>query len=661
MSDQTAQPPAVPADDLPRPREAGIRLPAGREASTVGCAASGRVREIAASLADPRFFDACARRYTAAGFGLPGESEMRSWHNSWTPLLDALVRAGLGELQLYLEYGTPGGGQRLDALLLGSSPSGRLRAVVAELKQWQRARVLSGELVQRSDGKITTHPVQQAAAYLRFFEHWLPAGSVELDLRAVVVLHNATAAEGEALRVTTGPGAGVPVVTGNDLAGTKGAALADALGCAGLDGPSPQSVAAFEAVRWSPSSRLLDQVGNALEGTPGFALVGDQQEAFLRIRAAVDRARPGGPGAVITVHGGPGSGKTALAVRLLAHLMRHHQDADPRYLTPSGTLRAQLCDAAGRTEARDLFPPPSRTHAATRRSRIVIIDEAQRMERGSAHLPPLLQSLLGKDILIVFLDERQVIRPREGITVAEITSWSQQTGRRHHPLTLTGSFRCAGSKAYTDWIDELLYGTPAPWTGPDSYNLGTCQDPFELQAWIDQATTDGHHARTAAGFCWPWTRNNSLHPDISIPVTDPSNGRTRTWTAPWNAAETIAHPDGTSRAPRSQLWATHPGGHRQIGCIYTAQGLEYHHAGTIIGPDLTWEHGRWTAHPEASRDTALHNLPPHQYLPYALNIYRVLLTRGTHATRIHSTDPTTQNFLNTLLLTSTNANRTITR
>jgi DUF2075 family protein len=101
-------------------------------------------------------------------------------------------------------------------------------------------------------------------------------------------------------------------------------------------------------------------------------------------------------------------------------------------------------------------------------------------------------------------------------------------------------------------------------------------------------------------------------------------------------------------APHSQLWASHTGGHQQIGCIYTAQGLEYHHAGVIIGPDLTWQNDHWTAHPQHSRDKDLRHLTPDQYLPYALNTYRVLLTRGTHTTHIHATDPDTHHLLQTL-------------
>ncbi|MEU7428743.1 DNA/RNA helicase domain-containing protein, partial [Streptomyces sp. NPDC040750] len=58
----------------------------------------------------------------------------------------------------------------------------------------------------------------------------------------------------------------------------------------------------------------------------------------------------------------------------------------------------------------------------------------------------------------------------------------------------------------------------------------------------------------------------------------------------------------------------------------------------------------WSAHPKESHDPALRHLTPEQYLPYALNTYRVLLTRGTHTTHIHATDPDTHHLLQTLIL-----------
>ncbi|MFF5638119.1 DNA/RNA helicase domain-containing protein [Streptomyces sp. NPDC012825] len=623
--------------------------------------------EIAALVNDPSFIAQCVARYTAAGFGTPGAAEVRSWRNSWPPLLEALVRGGLSDLQVYLEYGTPGGGRRLDALLVGAGADGVLGLVVVELKQWQTCRVLDATRVQRGDGVVTAHPVHQVHAYRSFFQHWRPKAAPGLDVRAVVVLHNASAQEGAALLAGSGGGAraGIPVLTADDLSGPAGA-LAGRLLAGDLKAPDAGQVQAFEGIRWEPSSRLLEHVGAELEGSSTFALVGAQQDAFLRIRAAAARHLPPlgetmvreGPvkGAVITVSGGPGSGKTALAVRLLGHLMRAYPATRPCFITPSGTLRAHLLDAvSGHSAARELFPAAGFLRSTAHRAGALIIDEAQRIKRGASPglAPDLVAVVKEVALAVIFLDERQVIRPDEGASVGEIRAAAQGLGREHHHLELTGSFRCAGSAAYTAWVDALLYGTPVPWSGHAEYELGLAGDPFELQEWIEQATADGHSARTAGGFCWPWPRTRTrgataLPLDIAIDVPCPT-GETRVWRAAWNARDTLTDPSGAPLAPRSQLWATHTGGHQQIGCIYTAQGLEYHHAGVIVGPDLTYNHDHWEARPHHSHDEALRDLPPEQYLRYALNTYRVLLTRGTHTTRIHATDPTTHQFLTRLI------------
>ncbi|MEU6804969.1 DNA/RNA helicase domain-containing protein [Streptomyces neyagawaensis] len=627
----------------------------------VACAAAGRVGDIAGALGEAAFLSRCAARYRAAGFGAPGAAEERSWRNSWPPLFAALLRAGLKDLQVYLEYGTPGGGRRLDALLVGATPGGGLGLVVIELKQWQTCRVLDTDRVMRSDGIVTAHPVHQVAAYRSFFQHWRPDGAPVLDVRAVVALHNATSAEGAVLAAGAGEDVGVPVLTAEDLV-RPGGELARLLLCGDLAAPSAGQVKEFEAIRWQPSTRLLDHVGADLEGNSTFALVGDQQDAFVRIRRAAARHLPspgqdgapesGGGDAVITVSGGPGSGKTALAVRLLGRLMRAHPTSRPRFITPSGTLRAHLHDAVrGHGAARELFPAANSMRSTARQAGALIIDEAQRIKRTGTGLPADLAAVLEHvPLAVIFLDERQIIRPDEGTTVEEIRAAAQALGRTHHHLELTGSFRCSGSAAYTAWVDALLYGTPQPWTGHTGYELHLTEDPFRLQQWIEHATSQGHTARTTASFCWPWTRTRArgattLPLDIAIDIPAGPASAARTWHAAWNAATTLTDPDGRPVAPHSQLWATHTGGHQQIGCIYTAQGLEYHHAGVIIGPDLTWSNGHWEAHPDQSRDESLRHLTPDQYLPYALNTYRVLLTRGTHTTHIHTTHPDTHHLL----------------
>ncbi|MDI5906684.1 MULTISPECIES: DNA/RNA helicase domain-containing protein [Streptomyces] len=79
------------------------------------------------------------------------------------------------------------------------------------------------------------------------------------------------------------------------------------------------------------------------------------------------------------------------------------------------------------------------------------------MARTDDRLPPALTEVLRKvPLAVVFLDERQIIRPGEGTTVDELRDTARALGRTHHRLKLKGSFRCNGSTAYATWVDDLL-------------------------------------------------------------------------------------------------------------------------------------------------------------------------------------------------------------
>jgi hypothetical protein len=62
----------------------------------IACVWRGRVRDLVPLLGQPSFFTGCVQRYEAAGFGSVSDAERRTWHRSWPPLVDALMRAGSG-------------------------------------------------------------------------------------------------------------------------------------------------------------------------------------------------------------------------------------------------------------------------------------------------------------------------------------------------------------------------------------------------------------------------------------------------------------------------------------------------------------------------------------------------------------------------------------
>lgn len=616
------------------------------------------VGDTARALQQPGFIERCVDAYEATGFGTPSESEVQSWRRSWPPLLHGLVRAGLDDLWIYLEFGTPEGHSRFDALLLGWTPAGRIAAVVIELKQWTEARTLRHDRVHLLlDDTIRTHPIAQVAGYTAFLEQWFVSPEVELDVRGLALLHNATEAQAEVFRKRPHDRYSCPVLSKDQLNGAISPdELRSLFRCSDVRGADGRLIKAFESAAWRPSRELLSMVADAIKRHPAFVLMGDQQDAFLGIKAKVDEVLSTRRRSIVLVEGGPGSGKTILATRLLGAYSAEQENGEIQcraiYRTTSGTLNANLREVTRDVHAaRSIFGQP---RGVVRNADLVILDEAHRMHRSGGGFRRYIDKDLGDvPVVVVFLDERQRILPNEGLSSREVHDWGEELEIDVVAHRLRGSFRCNGSREFSTWVDSLLYGEPEKWKGRN-YDLDVVDDPSRLESWLLERVEQARSARISAGYCWSWSQPapGLTLPGVSIEWQDAHDGSPRHWARPWNLRDEDPTPDKQEVLhPRSQFWATHPGGIHQVGCVYTAQGLEYDDAGVILGPDLVRRAGRWEAHPEQSHDPKMRGVEAGLYLELARNIYRVLMTRGMKSCRLYSTDEETREFLRSLMPT----------
>ncbi|GAA0229271.1 DUF2075 domain-containing protein [Saccharothrix mutabilis subsp. mutabilis] len=593
------------------------------------------------------FVRRCADDFRRRRGEAPGDAELRSWRNSWPVLVDALVRAGLRDLALLFEYELPRTSERVDALVLGARPDGGLTGVVVELKQWDEVSSADAALA-RTRGEHRGHPCRQAAGYVGHLEQWLADEALELEFRGAAVLHNAddrtTALLSESVRGSVGSG-DVPVLGRRELAEPDPSTLAGLLRCGDLVPPTEEQVTAFLALEPRPSAKLLNDISAVMDQRSQFRLIGAQLEAQALVwNAATDltaeRKR------VIVVSGGPGTGKSVIALRLVVDLTRRRSrvKTEARYLTPSGTLVAQLRrDVEGVAGARGMFGHPSSHPPST--PIVPVVDEAQRLERNGWQLERLMTCA---PVSVFLLDERQVILPNEGYRVEELRQEALRLGADFRHVELKSQFRCGGSQSYLNWLGRLLSRDTYPEAWADrAFDFDIARDPDDLDTWIRHHSGEGVTARVAAGFCWPWTEVSAKQPlvnDVVLRWTD-RNGVDRTWHRPWNAHVEHRDPNGNVTAPGRKYWATDPGGQDQVGCVYTCQGLEYDYGGVIMGPDLVWRADRWVAQPKESRDDRVNGLSPEEYLPLALNIYWVLASRAMLGCRLYSTDAETQDFL----------------
>jgi hypothetical protein len=374
----------------------------------------------------------------------------------------------------------------------------------------------------------------------------------------------------------------------------------------------------------------------------------------------VEKARRSDAKEVVVITGGPGSGKSVIALSLLGELYRQGYTA--LHATGSRSFTQTMRRHAGRGSPRvkELFKYFNSFIDAQRNDiEVLICDEAHRVRETSANRYTSAAQRTGRSqideliavarVPVFLLDEHQVVKPGEVGTVEAIKSHASSLGFRVHHVQLDDQFRCGGSRKYERWVLRLLgfeAGDPESWTGDDHFEVTLADSPWEMENILRSKLTEGYSARISAGYCWPWSDSRSDAPLVS-------DVRIGDWAMPWNVKGDRA----VGKAPPSALWATMEGGFDQVGCVYTAQGFEYDWSGVIIGPDLIARQGRMITVRAASKDPEFNkrSVTDLQYDRHIRNIYKVLLTRGMAGTVLYAVDPQTRQFLADLIETVTSS------
>jgi hypothetical protein len=582
----------------------------------------------------------------------PSASEKKSWQRSLPVLAQDLVDAGLGKVEMLIEYKIPMSGKRADVVLAGvDARTGEDTYVVVELKQWSNAELYEDdEQLVLVDGlnRPSQHPLVQVQRYCDYIADNVGALVGRPDaVRGLAYLHNATdlkvqdlfelaTTERTRLFTKTRRGALLEYLRAR-FAPESGAAAGDRF----LD----------SAIR--PSKQLLNHAANVIKGQERFTLLAEQQLAFDLVQHTVRKAKRSDAKEVVIVTGGPGSGKSVIAVSLLGNL------ADRGYTTLHATGSRSFTQTMrrhvgkGSSSLQGLFKYFNSFMDVERNDiDVLICDEAHRIRKTSENRytkatqrtgrPQVDELLAAARVPVFLLDEHQVVKPNEIGTVEAIRSHASALGFRVHHVQLDAQFRCGGSRKYENWVLKLLglaSDGPEAWTGDNHFEVRLAESPGELESFLRGKLEEGHSARISAGFCWPWSdaRGGALVNDVRIDD----------WAKPWNVKGERAVGD----APPSALWATFDGGFEQVGCVYTAQGFEYDWSGVIIGPDLVARNGRLIPVREANEDPDFkrRSVSDLQYAVHIRNIYKVLLTRGMAGTVIYAVDPQTQEFLAELL------------
>ncbi len=578
-------------------------------------------------------------------------NEFMSWMNSMQYMYKVMEDKSIpDESMIAIEYRIPNSNKRVDFIVSGEDQMGRESAVVIELKQWQKMeKVESKEAIVKTNlhgrNVETIHPSYQAWSYVSMIEDYNEdVRRYKINLKPCAYLHNYRLKENDDLvdecyeyYIDK-----APVFTRGDT---------DRLSkfiSKYIKKGNPEVLYHIDHGRIVPSKSLQDSLSSMLRGNQEFTLIDDQKVVFERALEIVKKEEKK---RVYIVHGGPGTGKTVLAINMLVAIL--NMDQNVMYVTknsaPREVYRKKLTDGKYRKAYIDnLFKGSgSFTEAISDDFDCLIVDEAHRLNEKSGMFQNLGENQV-KEIInaaktsIFFVDDFQMVTTKDIGSTNEIKKWCRYFDAEVYEDTLLSQFRCNGSDSYLSWIDNVLeINLEATDDFDFDYDIRICDSPEEVRELILEKNKINNKSRMVAGYCWNWIKEGKNNSDIhDIQIGD--------FGMSWNLGS-------------SSTWAIDPESVNEIGCIHTCQGLEFDYVGVIIGEDLRYDDGIITDFTKRARtDQSLKGLKglykknKEEALKIAdriiKNTYRTLLTRGQKGCYIYCVDKDLQEYLKKRLI-----------
>ncbi len=572
----------------------------------------------------------------------PSPNEVNSWRNSLRALSLLFQNANLLDHGIILEYQLPLTSKRLDCLICGQDSSGMDNAVIIELKQWEVCKVAPGEnevltWVGGAEREVL-HPSAQVYQYKKYLEDTHTSfyrSSSPVNLNACTYLHNYSFLNAEALyndkfkRML----AECPIFTADDSEKMTLYLTSQ------LDKGGGTSVLnKIDSGEYRPCKKLMDHVGNIIKNKSEYVLLDEQLVIYDKVLSSAKFGTDEKQKNIIVVKGGPGTGKSVIAINLLADLLL--KGYSTHYATGSKAFTETLRSKIGTRGSAQFKYFNSYVNATSNQIDVLVADEAHRIRETSngrftkkvlRSTKPQIEELINvAQTCVFFIDDNQIVRPGEIGSTEYIKLYAEKLDAKYSEYELEAQFRCNGSDAFVNWINNTLNikrTANVIWDLHEEFEFKIFDDPNSLyQAIKERNTEKPNSARLTAGFCWPWSAPRS---DGSL-VDDVVIGNFK---MPWEKKDKFWE------------WATNESGMNQMGTVYTAQGFEFDYIGVIIGPDLAYNFDKqqWEGHTEHSSDSMVRRSKD-KFTEMVKNVYRVLLSRGMKGCYVYFMDKDTEKF-----------------
>ena len=590
----------------------------------------------------------------------PSVPEFNSWKNSMQYMRGVLSDCEIpNNTGIAIEYNIPPTGCRIDFMISGYKQD-KSNVVIIELKQWDKVTE-----VREMDGiyKVNTytgggmrdvnHPSYQAMTYANLIRDYNEAVQLkDINVVPCAYLHNYYFEDDDTLKSSTYKEYTdkAPLFGHNDVVNLRN--FIKRYIKTGDDGNILYEI---DHGRIRPSKMLQDSLKNMLNGSKEFYMIDNQKVVYeYALRNAIDTVSRNEKNVMI-VRGGPGTGKSVLAVNLLVEL--NNRNMTCFYVTknaaPRSVYSSKLRGDFTQTYINHLFQG-SGSFIDEERNKLdcLVVDEAHRLNAKSGMFQNKGENQI-KEIInaakfsIFFIDENQKVTLKDIGSEDLIKKFAHEAGAGIYTFDLDSQFRCNGSDGYIAWLDRVLdiKDTANLDINGFDYDFKVFDDPNEMRKAIEEKNRINNKSRIVAGYCWEWptgnTRKDTNYHEIKIPE--------KNFEISWNLESGEDFAIGSTSI-------------NEAGCIHTVQGLEFDYVGVIIGDDLRYENGRIITDytKRAKSDNSLkgiNKISKEDGIEVAnkiadliiKNTYRTLMTRGMKGCYVYCTNKKLSDYLKDIL------------
>ncbi len=572
------------------------------------------------------------------------KAEFRAWENSLNYMYKVLNDSEIPyDAGVAIEFNIPQTSKRVDFMISGYGSNNEPGIVIIELKQWDHLKKVDGtdaivETYVGGSERRVVHPSYQAWSYAQLIKDYnQEVQDNNIKLAPCACLHNYIRHEADPLDA-----APYQDYLDEAPAYTKGQLdkLRNFIKSSVRRGDQKEILYLVDHGRIRPSKSLQNAIGSMLKGNREFIMIDEQKVSYEEILRLSLQCQKDYKKRTIIVQGGPGTGKTVIAVNLLAELTLRDQMVQyvSKNSAPRQVYLKKLKGQIKKSSVDNMFKGSGTyTESGSNVAHTLLCDEAHRLNEksGMYHNQGINQI---KEIIhaaycsVFFIDESQRVTMDDIGSVEEIERWAREEGSELHYLELESQFRCNGSDGYLAWIDDVLdiRATANYDLEGIDYDIRIFDSPEEMRELVVERNRIANRARMLAGYCWEWIKkeqNNTDYHDIKIGDFEIS----------WNLHN-------------GEPFAVSETSINEAGCIHTSQGLEFDYVGVIIGDDIRYEDGRVVTDftKRAKTDQSLKGIKklykesPDKAKKRAdeiiKNTYRTLLTRGMKGCYIYCTD-----------------------